>query len=645
MQSFDLSFQRAGGRLLRQIPEAWIAGLSRHGQSPALIPLAEGVASFALDREPALAPATLRNLVLLALLVLVDQGAGSSGLPLSGPESQTFRDLAAEFGGDPEELLALLGQPAAAAMVGSPGERKPLILESDCLRSERLHRAESDLAQRLMARIPAANPEPLEVDEAVLARPTPLSQEQRSAVAAALSRPLTLITGGPGTGKTSIVVAILRAGLRSGLAPTGIALCAPTGKAANRMAGAIQDALGRLLELSPQDAPLRDLALAPQTLHRLLGFHPSGARFRHHEGAPLEARLVLVDEASMVDLVLMDRLLRALEPGARLVLMGDADQLPSVEAGSVFRDLIEALPQAVCRLETSYRMRKEDPHGRAILGAARKLLPPRSESLFEAPEPVQVRDRLAAVEYRGVELLDTDEPGLRSFLGAWLEDQVEGRGPFLEDLRRVFRWDPGGWSPADSEALARLFGHSSRSRILCPLREGPGLRGVAGLNRGLHERVLAGRERNLESRLAFALGEPVMLTRNDYARGVFNGDQGLMLLVARETGEPRLEAVFPQPAGYRAFPAGPMLHELELAYATTVHKAQGSEFDRVALVLPMEDHPLATREVLYTALTRARTSVLILGPQALLPLVADRQQRRWSGLGARLRADGDAHQP
>ena len=636
MPSFDLSFQRAGGRVLRQIPEPWMAGLSRHGQSLALVPLAEGAASFAADREPGLDSSVMRNLVLLALLVLVNQGSGSSGLPVTGSDDQTFRDLAAEFGGDAEELLALLGQPAAAPIVGNPGERKPLILESGCLRSERLHRAETDLAQRVVARIPAAIPEPWPVEEAVLAHPTRLSTDQRNAVAAGLSRPLALITGGPGTGKTSIVVALLRAALRSGLGPAGIALAAPTGKAANRMAGAIQEAVDRLGELAPEDRPLVDPALAPQTLHRLLGFHPAGERFRHHEDNPLGARLVLVDEASMVDLVLMDRLLRALEPDTRLVLMGDADQLPSVEAGSVFRDLVEALPGAVCRLETSYRMREDDPDGLAILGAARKLVGPGKATLFEAPEAVKVRGGLAEVQNRGVELLDTDDSGLNAFLDAWLEERVEAKGGFSEGLHRVFHWGPAGLGLADLEALGRLFDHSARSRILCPLREGFGLRGVTALNRGLHERVLAGRGKHLETRLAFALGEPVMLTRNDYARGVYNGDQGLMLLVAREDAEPRLEAVFPQAGGYRAFPAGPMLPELELAYATTVHKAQGSEFDHVALVLPGEEHPLATREVLYTALTRARKSVLILGPEALLPLLADRQQHRWSGLGARL---------
>jgi exodeoxyribonuclease V alpha subunit len=283
-------------------------------------------------------------------------------------------------------------------------------------------------------------------------------------------------------------------------------------------------------------------------------------------------------------------------------------------------------------------MREGDPDGRAILVAAGKLVPPESASLFEEPEAVKVRESLAEVQGRGVELLDTGESGLKAFLDAWLSETVEGRSGFLEGLRRVFRWGPAGWSGTDLVPLGRLFDHAARSRILCPLKEGAGLRGVASLNRALHERVLAGRGRGLETRLAFALGEPVMVTRNDYARGVYNGDQGLMLLVAREEGEARLEAVFPQPGGYRAFQAGPMLPELELAYATTVHKAQGSEFDRVALVLPLEEHPLATREVLYTALTRARKSVLILGPERLLPLVADRRQRRWSGLGARLKA-------
>ncbi len=243
----------------------------------------------------------------------------------------------------------------------------------------------------------------------------------------------------------------------------------------------------------------------------------------------------------------------------------------------------------------------------------------------------------------GVELLEADEAGLRRFLDGWLAREIQGAEGFLEGLQQVFHLGPSGWAEGEATRLQSLVAGMDRARLLCPVRQAPGLRGVEGLNAYLHERVQELREQGIQKRLAFSLGEPVMMTRNDYARGIFNGDQGLLLKVARPGGEPRLEAVFPVREGFQAFAVGPLLGDLELAYATTVHKAQGSEFDRVALVLPEADHPLATREVLYTALTRARRGALIVGSRALLGLAAGRgpqRHSRWASLTERAGTDG-----
>lgn len=633
MSALDPRLQRLGGRVLRRIPEGWLTGLRSHGQDLHLLPLAEGAASFAVDAQAEDDPRFRESLVLLALLLLVSQAEGNTCLPVAG---EAFDHLAADFGADADALRALLNDERARPILGVPGERKPILQDGAALYAERLFRAETGLAGRIRARMDAPVGAPVEIEPAILETPTRLSAEQRAAVAAALAQPLTLISGGPGTGKTSIVVAMLRAALRSGIAPAEIALAAPTGKAANRMFGAIKAALDRLGALQDADRQLAQPSMLPRTLHGLLGYMPAREWYRHHEANPLGARLVVVDEASMIDLVLMERLLRALPGDARLVLLGDADQLPSVDPGSVFRDLVARLPQATVRLTHSYRMDAAESGGAAILTVAKKVNGEIPGDLFEAPHPITVRTSLDALEGVGVELLETDEKGMQAFLDRWLAREIEGLPRFSERIHHVHRTGPDGWRAEDQVRLKELFEHLDRARILCPLKDAPKLRGSYGINAWLHAKVRETRDQGLETRLSFSLGEPVLMTHNDYRRGIFNGDQGLMLLVAREQEGSRLEVVFPTAEGYRAFAAGPLLGELELAYALTVHKSQGSEFDRVALVLPEQESPLATREVLYTALTRAKNGVTVLGTRDSVFWAAAFAIRRDSGLGRRL---------
>jgi exodeoxyribonuclease V alpha subunit len=603
--------------LLPAIPRAWPEALERLSLDRALLPLAEGVAGFAAGPDAAAADRDFaRQAFLLALLVLASQGAGNTCLPLeAGLDS-----LAAAFGEDPQALRNALANPRMGPILGGPGgARRPLVLDGGALYSERLHLAECGFAERIKARLAVPERPDEAVAEEILGTPLPLSAEQRAAVRAALRRPLSLITGGPGTGKTAIVVAIIRAALASGTRAEAILLAAPTGKAANRMA----QSMGR--------APLPETLPAPRTLHRLLGYLPSQERFRHHAENPLAADLVIVDEASMIDMVLMDRLVRAVPPGARLVLLGDEHQLPSVDPGSVFKDLVAGLQGACSRLTESFRMDERDPAGRAILIASRKIGQDPG-GLFEAPEPVLVR----AGGFRGekVELADLDEPGMEAFLAQWLDEQIESPG-FDERIRHSFSHREAGWAEGDTLRLDALFRHLDRARILCAQKQAPALRGVAGINAHLHGLVQARRDRGLRLALAFTLGEPVLMTRNDYRRGIFNGDQGLVLKVASDGAE-RLEVVFATQDGYRAFAIGPLLGELELAYATTVHKAQGAEYRTVALVLPVRDNPLLTRELVYTALTRATHSVRIIGSRERFEAAAQAPLARHSGLGRRL---------
>jgi exodeoxyribonuclease V alpha subunit len=570
-----------------------------------------------------------RELALVLLALLVNEAQGSTCLPVA--DEGACLKLARALG-EPRLPLQVLDLPELDGFITEGAGQGPLVRAAGLLSSRRLFQAEADLAEAIRQRAAAPRNLPA-LDEELLTDPVRLSEEQREAVASALSGRLALLTGGPGTGKTSIVVAILRAALRLGCRPGDLALAAPTGKAAHRMAAAIHQARARIARPATSDDGLLDPAAAPQTLHRLLGYLPSGDRFRHHAGNPLKARVLVVDEASMVDAVMMGRLLQALAPDATLVLIGDADQLPSVEAGTAFRDLVAGLPELTVRLTHSYRMQAGPGSGAAVLTAARKVNGDQAGGLFEAPHPVAVRSGIEEVQGRGVELLDTDEAGLRAYLDRWLRQALHEAPGYLEGLQHTYRLASGAWAEGDSDRLQALFALVDRARLLCPVREASGLRGTVPLNAYLHARVQDLREQGMQKRLAFSLGEPVMMTRNDPARGISNGDQGLLLRVSREGAEPRLEVVFPIREGFRAFTVAPLLGELELAYALTVHKAQGSEFDHVTLVLPKADAPFATREVLYTALTRARHGVTVLGSPEAVEAAAARSLQRCSRLG------------
>ena len=572
-------------------PEAWLRAAGDPG--PAL--LAWELARIPKDLD---GPAR-RRLHLLLSLLLTAQAQGSTRLPLVG---EALDALHRAFGEAPVDWPAFLEDPRLGALIGGPEAGRPLVRMDGALVSRRMVAAERSVAERLaaLAAFPASD---VTLPEALLAHPVALTEEQRAAVAGAARGPLALITGGPGTGKTAILSALARALLASGLEPEEVALASPTGKAAQRMGQSLSK-IG--LEGLPE----------PRTLHRLLGWDPSLRRFRHGADRPLRIQALVVDEASMVGLELMDALLAALPPGARLVLLGDADQLPSVEAGTVFRDLVAGLPERTFHLTRSHRVDAADPGGRAILEGARALLAGQAPMLCDAPGGEDL-------EAPGLTQGAWDEASLRAFLRRWLARHLD-----LEIA--VFSLRDGVLDPADLPRLETQIARWDTARLLCLLREGDGLRSSEGLNAFLHAEAL--KRTRPRGDLPFLPGEPVMARHNDYARGLFNGDQGLVVRVSREGAAPRLEVAFPRPAGSVLFPMEAVQAGLEHAFALTVHKAQGSEYDHVALVLPEQDHPLLTREILYTALTRARRSVTILGDPALLALGAARPLQREGGL-------------
>ncbi|XQE67055.1 exodeoxyribonuclease V subunit alpha [Pseudomonas sp. P3C3] len=519
------------------------------------------------------------------------------------------------------ELRVLL---SGSVLVGAPGRFTPLILEGERLYLARYQAYEQRLAERLLA-LSAERPA---VDEALLseslARLFAFNQQQpdwqRLAAAQAVRRRLAVISGGPGTGKTTTVVRLLAALLEQpGGERLAIGLAAPTGKAAARMAEAIRNAKA--------DLPLADhlKALLPEearTLHRLLGSRGDSPAVRHDAARPLALDVLVVDEASMVDLALMAKLVDALPPQARLILLGDKDQLAAVEAGAVFAELCEGRgfdAEAAAELQriTGQTVPVETP--RSALGDAVVLLS--HSHRFAGDSGIgELARRINGGDAAGtLNLLREGRADLawqaEPSQAALLERLEQGYAPYLKAARRG--------DPAEAFAAFNAF------RALTAQREGPW--GVGGLNEALEARIK--RRYSLAERERWYPGRAVMVRQNDYALGLFNGDIGLCL-----AGEHGLRVYFEGDEGFRAFsPARLPSHDS--AFAMTVHKSQGSEFSEVLLALPESPSPLLTRALFYTGITRAKHKVEIWGLPVRLAEAVNTRAERAAGLAQRLRSE------
>ena len=614
-------------------------------------------------------------LILLVLTVIVHLRQGSTRIRLRGEEGRALRREFADRvlrGLEPtvatlniepvqavELIETLIDSHRLGAIVGGTEEFKPLVISGDHVYFQKMLYLEDRFVEVLCHRLDG---EIHDCDEAiveralrdVLERPAvrdgqdlTLNDEQISAVRAVTHHPMTIISGGPGTGKTTIVLSILRTLRRLGVTCEEIALAAPTGKAANRMGDAITAGQRLIVNPASEDLDLANLS-EPCTLHRLLGYSQRTDRFLHHENNRLAERVVIVDEGSMIDLALMERLVRSLRDGCRFILLGDAHQLPSVEAGDVLRDLLAvdlvgtdtSRAPARVRLIESHRMREEDENGRNILAVARATdrgVKPTVALSKISDETIVERQSVAEITLRGVEFLASLEGPivLDAFLDRWHRDLIRSNRDVNDLARRDYSTVEGNFSEADREALVDCFEHWEHFRILCVTRVSQ-TTGADRVNAALHQRLID--ELNLTSQRDNDLvpGEPVMMQINDYNRGIYNGDQGLVLNVV-ERGRPELMAVFRRSDGFAAFNVDSLRSVLLHSYAMTVHKAQGSEYDTVGLILPDRDLPINTREILYTALTRSRRSVVIVGSHEILKAGIRRTISRDSGIVEKLR--------
>jgi exodeoxyribonuclease V alpha subunit len=546
-----------------------------------------------------LSPSERDAFMLIVGRLLVDQAVGSTRL------ATTEGDRA---------LLAKLPD-----LVQAPPARAPLVLDGGYLYAQRAHACETRVAKRLVQlrerRTVFAQAAVARALDAVAAHGAPRpSDEQKAAVATTLERHLGVISGGPGTGKTTTALALVRSLVRLGVAPAAIALCAPTGKAAGRLEDDFRTRLGALEDPAEADRALFVECPSAQTLHRLLGASRGPGGVLRATRDPLPFAAVIVDESSMIDLVLMDKLLAVLPEEALLVLLGDADQLPSIAAGAVFRDL----GRFAVRLERGYRADVARPEGRQIAELAAAVRAGRTE---DATRLCVLRPGPSALSRQGVEYLVSEQHDelLRDYHQLYFKSE---RMAALLD--HAFIEKDGSFSEEDAHRLDDLAAHLARTRILAVTRAHR--TGVEHCNAFLHDLHGGGP--------SFLPGEPVLMLRNDYERDLWNGDQGVAVRVNRPGQS--IAVAFRSRHGWQAVDPQAMPGALDLGFALTVHKSQGSEFDQVLLILPDFASPLLTRELLYTAVSRARKSVVLCGALDQLKVGIGTGESRNSGLAERL---------
>jgi exodeoxyribonuclease V alpha subunit len=643
--------------------------LQRALEQQRLRPLDVAFAHFLAERDAQLAPA----LSWLAALLSRQLADGHLCLDLALlPALAQEQDWPEEWRALADSLhegdnLHLPASPLLATHDGMPADA-PLVLDGTRLYLRRYWNHERSVAQGILDRVARAEA-PAAHFAAELARLFPAAASpdwQRIACALAARGAFGVITGGPGTGKTTTVVRLLgllqTLQLRGHAQPLRIRLAAPTGKAAARLNASIAAQLARL---DVDDAVRAAIPSEVLTLHRLLGARPDTRRYRHDRRNPLHLDVLVIDEASMVDLEMLAAVLDALPAPARLVLLGDKDQLSSVEAGAVLGDLcrraeaghydaataqwiaattgdeIAAFVQADAQpLDQRIAMLRESHRFGAASGIGR---------LAQAVNAGDAPAALALLQAPAADLAWQRELDDAALAALAIDGSAAPGGGDTCGYRHYLEWLRAHRPPGDAGETAHAdwalgaLEAFNRFQLLCALRRGP--HGVDGVNRqlaaALRARGLIDGGHAIDSP-GWYEGRPVLLTRNDYGLGLMNGDIGLCLRLpaADGRGDGRLMVAFlatgTGDSTRLRFVAPARLGDAETAWALTVHKSQGSEFEHAALLLPPEPNAVLTRELLYTGITRARRRFSLAGTAAIVEQAIARRTQRHSGLAARL---------
>jgi exodeoxyribonuclease V alpha subunit len=547
-----------------------------------------------------------------------------------------------------EQLSDLLAMPcnpwseAAKTMPWAMGENSPILVsfkgdsQAQRVYLRRAWQAEQTIQASIQTRLSQNFEVPKDSEEKLnklFGLQTNQTDWQRIACAKALRAGLTLITGGPGTGKTTTVVrllALLQQAAHDQQTTLRILLAAPTGKAASRLSSSIQLALASLPEAWGEGIPSQAV-----TLHQLLQYSPNSAS----RAAPLLATdLVVVDEASMIDLELMARLMKCVPTKARLVLLGDKDQLASVEAGAVWSQLCEGAAHADNTIQAHATKPYTLPEQTAVLHVSRRFDANSAigqwAQLINAGDLQQIQKKWQVLSTASnVDSIESSE--VQIWPDQW-RDRPQGKlDPEVAHALRAgwFAWlqvlkplQQAGAICDNAQAL-QLLNHFSEFQVLCALRQGAW--GVQSLNEqiamalGLSQTA----ERNFQPAKAqdgWFIGRPIMVTRNDYHLQLMNGDVGQCLPTVNG-----LRVAFPDGKGGIRWVLPSRLDAVETVWAMTVHKSQGSEYDHVLLVLPDRDAPVLTRELLYTGVTRAKSRLTwwVPKPSVLFNAVGQRVTR------------------
>lgn len=662
---FDLLQTWTARGWLRQIDKAFVIFLNRQDPSASsIVLLGAALASHQLGRG---------HICLDMARALADPD-GTLSLP---PEGETGEDMPAK----PSQLLCDLTkeiwveQLSSSNLVSEDTGSSPLVLQQGRLYLRRYWQYTQQVAREILGRVGQTAPVPQDLERWLdelfsnLRSPEETKKQtihwQSVAAAVAVASNFSVISGGPGTGKTTTVVQVLA--LLQGIAieqgkTLRIRLAAPTGKAAARLTESISRAIDFLPEKIQAHIPTE-----VTTLHRLLGTRHNSRHFIHNRTNRLHVDLLVVDEASMVDLEMMDALLSALPSQARLILLGDKDQLASVEAGSVLGDICANASNPCYRSESVNFFKKATGYNLSEFSGPgtdldQKIVVLRKSHRFH--ENSGIGSLARAVNQGNVKQVskvwekgypDIYRLVLNSCEGAEFRSLVIEGNPKsfphaakqsvgYRDYLKIIAGGAGDW-PSKSHWFKAVLESFNRFQLLSPIRKGDW--GVEGLNR-MAARILynAGL---IQTTQGWYSGRPVMVTRNDYSLGLMNGDIGIVLEVANDGQKDHekenppgkvLRVIFPMADGTIRQVLPSRLGDVDTVFAMTVHKSQGSEFEHTALILPDTMSPMLTRELIYTGITRARSFFTLAGTSTeILSAAVEQLTHRASGLGNLLLKD------